>query len=398
MTTTNTINAGLETITRTVAKAAEQAAATAAGFATPPPMHAAGASIVSIDDSDGGWAKARRKFDALPSFREAATEVIDVVASEGRRDLPVTLSALAMDTDGKTVRNTDKPGRGGAPVEARAFSQLCARAGVGCGSRYLAGIEPARRASNLNIDLAASDNEATMRVRRVNDTWQTFAIVGKRYGAFDVDRLLATVLDSLDGSPRGDVVYDAERCSVSADVLWQRDHVVALERGDIFKTGIRLRTNDASAGAIHLDGLVFRPACLNMDVVSTETVSLFSRRHVGEMAGVAADIREAIAVARANVERFLVAWGQATEVKIDDTGAEIERVANKLIASLKMPKTSAGMLPEAMALAFSREPGNTAADVSNAITRAAHESAFPQAVRDDLEAAGARYIREAVAA
>jgi hypothetical protein len=54
-------------------------------------------------------------------------------------------------------------------------------------------------------------------------------------------------------------------------------------------------------------------------------------------------------------------------------------------------------LKAAFALAYAKEPGGTVADVSNAVTRAAHEGAFPQDVRDTLEAYGAEYVRQAVA-
>lgn len=376
----------------------DEEAATRAGFSLPPPVFAAGTRVVDLGDEN--FATERRRVDALPLFAEAADGVAATVAAEGRRDMIVPLAEMRLRADGVLYRE-GREARGGARLEPRAFSSLCARAGFGRGAAYLReNCDPELRAFNVSAQLMALDADdgpqATMRLRRDVEGagWATYAIVSPRYAAYDVDQFLRDATPAL-ADARAEIVYDAERCRVRADAYWMPDHVVDLAAGDVFKAGVRLRTSDDGRGAVTVEAVLFRNLCLNLIVIGEAQIETVRERHVGDVDRIAARVRDGVEAARQKIDHFLGSWGHARTLRFD-MAAEVDRLVSGAVRA-GAPKSAGERLAKAFALAYSREPGGTVADAANAVTRAAHEGGFGQDTRDVLERFGAQVIAEAPA-
>jgi hypothetical protein len=119
----------------------QEAWASAAGFALPSTLYAAGTRCIAVGDSN--FIAERRRVAELPAFDDAAREVAARIRAENRSDVQAPMSALSMDPTGRIVL----PDGRALTVTRSAFGQLAIRGGFGAGVRYLAGCcDPARRA------------------------------------------------------------------------------------------------------------------------------------------------------------------------------------------------------------------------------------------------------------
>jgi hypothetical protein len=376
---------------------ADEAAAQAAGFAVAPPLFAAGTRV--RPDGDGRFHTIRQEVAKLPTFEAGAQQVIDVVKAEKRRDAEVPMSILRMVSDGRLHRE-GREHLDGLLIEPRAFGALCARAGFGRGTAYLRDhCDPELRAFNVNAQLMALDRskgpQAKLRTRLdANGQHSVYGVVSPRYAAYDVDRFLADVTPAL-ADTHAEIVYNPETSSLRADAFWMPDDVVDLAAGDVFKVGVRLRTADDGSGSVKVEAVLFRNLCLNLIIIGEAKVETVRERHIGDVARIAGNVVAGVESAREKVGHFLQQWGHARTLQVD-VEAEIAKATEGAVKA-GAPKGMSDRLKAAFALAYAKEPGGTVADVSNAVTRAAHEGAFPQDVRDTLEAYGAEYVRQAVA-
>jgi len=377
--------------------AADEDAAQRAGFALPPPVFAAGTRVIDVGDEN--FATERRAVERLPAFGDAARSVIAQIEAEERRDAEGAMSILRLDVEGR-LRRVGREQTPGMLIEPRAFGSFCQRGGFGRGTAYLRdSCDPELRALNVNVQLGGLERskgpQAKLRTRLdANGDRSVFAVVSPGYAAYDADRFLQ------DGTPaladaNAEILYDPEHCTLRADALWMPDQVVDLAAGDVFKAGVRLRTSDDGKGSVVVEAVLHRNLCLNLIIIGKAQVETVRERHIGDVRRIAENVRAGVEDARARVGHFLGQWGKARTLQIDFE-AELTKATEGAIKA-GAPKGASDALKAAFAMAYAKEPGGTAADMSNAITRAAHEAGFGQSTRDTLEAYGAEYIREAVA-
>jgi len=172
------------------------------------------------------------------------------------------------------------------------------------------------------------------------------------------------------------------------------DQVQDLAAGDIFKTGVRIETDDTGRGRIRVTGVAFRNMCLNLIIIEEGEVETVNLVHRGDPDRILEVVRGGVAQARAKVSAFLEAWGYARTVKVD-----VEEVLKQLVLERKIQVKGVrsaeerDAVVEVLLTAWRAEPGNTLADAANAVSRAAHEHPlWDVAVREELERQAARLV------
>lgn len=355
-----------------------------AGFALAPPLFAAGTRVLPLGDDN--FRIERKRVEALPRFRDAADLVSAQVRTEDREDIKASTSDIAMDEDGRLVVDGVS-----MAMETGGFLQLATLGGFGIGSRYLAqNCTPDLRAQNVNRQLQMQrERDLVLRTRRSpSGARQVFATVTPSYAAVDTDEVLGTVAAWLTDT-RAEVRYDG--VGVAATALWMPDSIVDLAAGDVFKVGVQLRTDDSGKGRIRLAGVAWRNLCLNLIVIDVGEVEVVALVHRGDRERIIAQVRDGVEKARGTVAHFLQAWGYARSVKVD---AELR--IRQIVAEQKLQARGAkdrDAVVEALLDAWHVEPGDTLADVANALTRAAHQQAtWPLDFREELERHAARLV------
>lgn len=379
--------------------AADEAAAEAAGFALPPPIFAAGTRVVDIGDRN--FVAERNAVESLPLYHDAHQHVVAEIRCESRRDVEVPMANLRADEKG-LIRRVGHENKPGLLLEPRAFSAFCTRAGFGKGAAYLRDLcGPELRAHNLNFQFlgmaAGTGPQAKLRTRLdARGKRSIFATVSPGYTAYDADQFLRDAAPAL-ADAHAEIVYNPADCSLRADAFWLPDHVVDLAAGDVFKAGVRLRTSDDGSGSIRVEAVLFRNRCLNLIIIGQASVETVRQRHVGNAARISEAVQAGVAEAREKIGHFLGQWGKARTITVDFE----EELATTVNGAIKagVPRTAGERLKAAIATSYAKEPGqSTVADVTNAITRAAHEETWNQTQRDTLESYASEYLTQTVAA
>ncbi len=363
----------------------QEADAVAAGFTLAPLLYEPGQRVIDVGDEN--FAAMRRELAALPSIDVAAAQFREVIASERREDQRHDARELRVsDTDGYTLTV-------GPKLASNAFGQLAALCKFGRGAMYLEeDCGPTLRAHNVNTHLMALDKArpVVLRTRIENGRRVAYAAVTPTYQAVDADKILdgvaaAGVLDQT----RVELTYNGARMRASA--LDMPDTVVDLACGDVFRAGVRISTDDTGRGRIRVSAVLFRNRCLNLIIVDEAEVETMSRVHRGSLpvAEVVAEVVAAVEAARAKVAPFLDSWRNARAYKIArPREALADLVADRgLVLTGMRSAAQRGQLVGAIQAAFDVEPGDSAADLANAITRAAHERTdlFSLDLREELE-------------
>jgi hypothetical protein len=350
------------------------------GIVPTPPVYAAG-SVVN-DTGVENFRLSRLEFDKLPTVREAVADVKARIAAEKRADIIVPVRDLRMNPDGSITR-----GSGDVWLEKNGLRQLLSRAKVFPDAyRVMEAAPPATRAAFFNdmvkhyADTTLKDARVTLRGRMNPDTNrpQAYAFVGPGYAAFDGDRVIGTLADVFGGNrdTRAEIVYDPNDTSIRADVLYHADRMVDLSAGDVFKGGFRLRTADDASSSIRGGGLAYRNLCLNLIIVATETSDLFRRIHRGSVGDVAASVREAATRVIGAFDAFADDWGRLRTTDI--TKVEVYGTTYSSVPDALTGLVDAGRIDLAVARdtavewllsGYEAEPGETLADLINAVTR-----------------------------
>lgn len=379
----------------------------ARGFAPPPTWFAAGTEMLPEGRAKFG-SLAKRHAD-LPVFRDAAREVIDVIRSEDRRDMVLgDAKALRLTADGQLTR-----GRQPIALEPNALKGIIGRFPRAFPNAwtFLSMLDPAARAEAVNAQLGRlhewyTDDERNLRLRLRNvGGWRAFAAVSPTYMPMDADRVLNAYVETLDAlglpDPRGAIAYNGETTDVTIRATWHAPQSFRPSVGDVFESGISARTNDAGNGS-HRGGNTFtRIICINCTTGDFGNESL-RRVHKGSrvsdltaqgLAKIQQDVGDLVNRTGDAARFFLDAWGILRETPL----AKVSK-ANDPKAFLKGLVTSGELDPdvgrdvmvEALLRGFDVEPGETLADIFNAVTRAAHDGLLDEAQRWRVErAAGA---------
>ena len=359
--------------------------ARAAGFVLPAPVFAPGTRVVSVGEDN--FAAERAAVASLPTFDSARRALDARIIGEDREDIVATAGDMYMDAAGRLVVNNVAH-----KLQRDAFAALAVRSGFGCGVQYLTQrCDAARRADNVNADLASADPKLgfKLRTRRTPDGDRSiYAVLSPQYAAVDAPAVLAAAAAAV-GDARAEIVYDG--ASTRATCLWMPDTVIDLAAGDIFKAGIRISTDDTGRGRIRVEAVLFRNLCLNLIIIGEASKTTLDQVHRGDCGDITERIRAAAAAATAAIDPFLDMWGEARRTKVADPVAAL----HDLVCGVLAPPTKGqreGALA-ALKAAFAVEPGNSVADLVNAVTRAAHESVDLEAdYRDFLERRAASLV------
>lgn len=346
------------------------------GLADAPAPYVAGAAR----DPGHAFRVSRERHDALPHLVDACKQVADAIKAEERADIVVRVRELRLADDGRLVI----PGDERIPLERASLRQLLARAG--CfprGYDLMTAMAPDLRAYVFDrmVREANLDRSLTVRLRTrqgpAGDR-SVFAAMSERYAAHDADAVLRDVCRALMGKGyRATVVYNPETSHLRVDATAHADTAAA---GDVFRLGYRVTSNDAGQGSIAFCPVAFRCLCLNMQLVSVTKGEQVTWQHRGAVAD-RAKLRDMVARAEPAFERFAQAWAGLKRTRIGDVtlGGEafdtVPAALRGLVESrtLKAPLSTERLI-ETLCAAWAKEPGDTLADLVNAITRAAHES------------------------
>ena len=379
----------------------------ARGFAPPPTWFAAGTEM--LPEGRAKFGSLAKRHEDLPVFRDAAREVVDVIRSEDRRDMVLgDARALRLTADGQLTR-----GRQPIALEPNALKGIIGRFPRAFPNAwtFLSMLDPAARAEAVNAQLSRlhewyTDDERNLRLRLRNvGGWRAFAAVSPTYMPMDADRVLNAYVETLDAlglpDPRGAIAYNGETTDVTIRATWHAPQSFRPSVGDVFESGISARTNDAGNGS-HRGGNTFtRIVCINCTTGDFGNESL-RRVHKGSrvsdltsqgLAKIQQDVGDLVNRTGDAARFFLDAWGILRETPL----AKVSK-ANDPKAFLKGLVTSGELDPdvgrdvmvEALLRGFDAEPGETLADIFNAVTRAAHDGLLDEAQRWRVErAAGA---------
>jgi hypothetical protein len=376
----------------------------ARGFAPPPTWFAAGTEMLPEGRAKFG-SLAKRHAD-LPVFRDAAREVIDVIRAEDRRDMVLgDARVLRLTPDGQLTR-------GNAPIalEPNALKGLIGKFPKAFPNAwaFLSLLDPAARAEAVNAQLARlgdwyRDDERNLRLRLRNvGGWRAFAAVSPTYMPMDADRVLAAYADTLDGlglpDPRGAIAYNGETTDVTIRATWHAPQSFRPSVGDVFESGISARTNDAGNGSHRAGNTFTRIICINCTTGDFGNDTL-RRVHKGSrvsdltaqgLAKIQQDVADVVSRTGDAARFFLDAWGILRETPVTRVRKDGDPKAflKSLVASGELDADVArDTMVEALLRGFDVEPGETLADVFNAVTRAAHDGLLDEAQRWRVERA-----------
>ena len=282
---------------------------------------------------------------------------------------------------------------------AQLFSHLRGANVLPDGDRLLRIIDPGVRAQIFNDRLARVNphKEVKIGVRRdgTGGAWSIFRTVGAKFpengtGA-DACDAAAEALEGLNF--RGHVEYDPNTTDVRFDAAHMASPTVLDPTvGDIFRGGIKGKTNDAGGGAFVVQPFVGRIICINCTIADAYAPGV-RKAHRGDMAAAIQGIRDAAELAAEVVPLFAADWSvlRDTPISAVDWEANLGRLSLDTRATLSSDPTAANViralveskkldakigrdtLVQVMLSSFADEPGETLADIINAVTRAAHE-------------------------
>lgn len=363
------------------------------GLRAPPPVYAPG-SLVDQKAAGDRFRISHAEWSKLPLSVKAMAAIGDTVRAERRRDHVVKVNSLRMDTRGFLFRIDGQGAHVG--IETNALRQLASR----CPEHFpragdfLAALDPEPRAHAFNSQVAKIDpgQELMLRMRRVGPDGvpQIFAAVGKSYTPYDIDRVVAGILPGLrdyseqyeeHNRPRGAAVYDPAEGSLRADIMLHADRIVDAAAGDVFKAGLRVRTSDIGGGAVTAELIAYRNRCLNFIIVGSASVPILRAVHRGRMDRVEVDLNGAIQTVDSFMRGFEKDWGvlrrtPVNRVKIyGESYPDVQTALKALVDQKRIDGvTASSVATEAILTAWKEEPGNTLADLINAVTRYAQKT------------------------
>lgn len=376
----------------------------AAGFAVSNTAFASGTRMLQsgVDEYHAIY----REWGQRPPAEDAMREVAQKVREENRTDLTVRLGDLRMAADGTMGRK----GRPSSPIEwgawGRIYGALRADGVFPDGFSLLAALDPATRAGVFNerIQKIDPDREVNIGLRRnsASGGWSIFRVVSTRYpldGQADI--VLDGMADRIEGLDwRGSVVYDTATTNITFDAAHMASPT-ALDPtvGDVFRAGIKGSTNDTGNGRFWLVPFVGRIVCINCTVADGYAPG-YTKVHKGSMTDALNATQGVVASAKKILPIFAADWKVARNTPVESfnwtrTGikakaaSKIHSVSDALEALVIAGEIGTGTARDALVHhllnAHKAEPGETLADVLNAVTRASHEALLNDIQRDVLE-------------
>ena len=359
------------------------------GIVLPPPLFAPGTRINSWGHDN--FRTSRQEWEKSPEIVSGLRDLYRTIKAEKRQDHTVAAKNIRMFDDGTIDFGIGKVG-----VEAQGLKSLCSRNpdAFPFAGKYLAAIDPELRAHNFNKRLAHVDPEhkITLRIRRnPKGGYSQFATVSPTYASVDADEIAVVLGNVLKNSGmRGEIIYDPATTNLKVTGTYHADKVVDFAAGDVFKVGYEFRSNDAAGGSIKGFGTAWRNLCLNLVIIGVGRAPLFSLQHRGERDLLIAKLTEKVEASQGFFDDFASEWGTLRNTKATDL-FDTETVMEALAAIATMREFDVGLksskVAELLAETWKMEPGDTAADVMNAITRVHSLEAIDNARRARFEEA-----------
>ena len=188
----------------------------------------------------------------------------------------------------------------------------------------------------------------------------------------------------------GQVDYNPDTTRVSFAGWMMPNHIVDLSAGDVFKAGISGGTSDSKNGGYGLWLSAIRNLCLNLIILATEKARLLQATHLANADNVRNATRGALSAADGALDGLRDEWGimRATALPdpIEDLGLDEEEIAKaaKLFPDtpdavavaladvsrmVKLSGVKRDALVEGLLTGWKAEPGETQADILNAVSR-----------------------------
>lgn len=332
--------------------------------------------------------QSRAEYEALPLTVDAMNNLAATVRAEQRRDYETTSTSLLVSADGKIGGFNGES----VPLTRRAAKSLVSRI-TDNASAYLPEMltrnDAARThaAALLQTHLSEASLRFQMRTRNNPTGRECFAVVGPRYVSHDIDKVAAQVAAECPPDSRCEVKYDGYK--MQADIIFHSNvDPSQFVTGEIFKTGIRVKAADDGTGSISTSLLFFRNLCRNLIILDKGELVAERRRHMGQH--IHDDVQSMMETAHDKMGYFIAKWNDASlDNIVERFGAhdaeEIFRrmVWNRLIVVEGLKKET---LHERLMTAWATEPGNTKANILNAITKAAHSHSWNTSLEEQAGA------------
>ena len=365
-----------------------------AGFALPDPFFAPGTPLIQVGKDK--FAAKRAEWEARLPVEEIFPLVAAKIAAEKRRDIVCDLKTLRMDEKGHMFR--EGAGKPPLPIEAAAFDKLIVGAAIVLPSAraLLHTVDPDVRAEIWNKQIAKLpvDRPIKIGVRfSAAGTPQIYRAVSPGYGdnlPANVALTDAAALLSGQGM-RGQITYDPATTRIAWDACWHAPVSIDPKVGDIFRAGLRGTSHDAGGGRFRFLTLIERILCVNLTTAEAYG-GVVSRVHRGDMGDTRAEVQAMVARTPEIFAQFAADWQitrEAEIAKVEISGVRYKCVEDALAGLVEREKISADVakdtLLEVLLTGWKHEPGNSLADMINAITRSHTSSLLDAIQREALE-------------
>jgi hypothetical protein len=217
-----------------------------------------------------------------------------------------------------------------------------------------------------------------------------YAVVSPSYGAHDADAIAQDLARMAPGDVSGAVVYDADRAALTWELASMRD--VPPVVGEVWKAGLRGGSKDDGTGSAWNSGAFWRAICCNLTTEVLETSRSRQRhrgQHVSERFRV--QLLEAWKAMGPAFDTFRNRWTVLADTAATDIlgGDSVTDAIANLVDQDKGLRDAVGIKRDALVAmllqSHSNDPGDSLADVVNAVTRL-HEAKLTIPARAAVEA------------
>lgn len=352
-------------------------------------------------------------YDDLPPVEEEYDRFVKQIKGERRTTTELDAASLKMDVGPDGFNRITRSGKLFLQLEPQFLDQFVEKFPTVFprAKSLMAILDPDVRSFVFNrqvaklADLSDAKRNAKLHYRILpgRDVPSAFAVTGTGYATVSSARIAETYIAELTGSgARGQIEYHAASTNVIGRFSWHAPQEFDAHVNDVFRGGGVWSTNDTGNGAHKLRGGVTRILCVNCTIVELE--KLIGRRvHKGAEASFVESVRGGIKTVQGSMAPFIDAWG-----KLRGAGVEKLKVLNdsddtviddpiKVLRALVdtgnlTPRIGRDALVEALLTSFNEEPGETVADLVNAVTRTAAHRGMDPFERESLEEAAGDMI------
>jgi hypothetical protein len=372
------------------------------------------------------WRQERTNLGDRPGLHAAASAVIGQVINEQREDLTIQdPTQLRLVNDGGALVLLDSPNASnGVRLERSGLYALGGYYGRKGDAPPL--LPPASFMSSMESDEIAelfngrarrvltNRSPVMLRTREASDGAgrSLYGVVSTQYGICDADEVARMLRDEVsDGAhphrggadPRASLVYDPNTTRLDFEITSMRDTPPVV--GEVWKMGFKGSTGDAGGSGHRYQGMgaAFRAICCNLTTEELETAGLHQRHRGGNVADkIRQNIREGWGSLAPWFAEFANRWEVLSNVAAVDVlgGADMAEAIERLVVKTKHGKDLAAAsgikrdaLVQVLLQSHSHEPGESLADVVNAVTRM-HRERVPARLVSKVEAVAGLMARD----